>query len=251
MYIYIYILYTHTNHRFDFCLVMISFLSTALHIASASLAQNPCIHAHIHTHTHRFDFSVVMISFLSIALDIASASLALSPTIFRVLRVLRIFRILRAFRIFKSAEGLQKLVRTLLRCVCVRVCVCGGGGRSLYRGERSLYRGGVPLSALSSARYRFLNSLAADLIHIHTYIHIHILYTQISECHRQPGALLLLLSSYIYIHIHITYTHPIHTQISECRGQPGRASLAAVLHCRNSCCGIVWEPVCGGRGLVR
>mmetsp|Transcript_36006 Transcript_36006/g.86996 ORF Transcript_36006/g.86996 Transcript_36006/m.86996 type:complete len:1485 (+) Transcript_36006:2-4456(+) len=64
---------------------------------------------------NRFDFAVVMISFLCIAMDLQGASLDLNPTILRVLRIFRIFRILRAFRIFKSLEGLQKLVRTLIK----------------------------------------------------------------------------------------------------------------------------------------
>lgn len=64
---------------------------------------------------NKFDFVVVMVSFLGIAIDNVGADLALNPTILRVLRIVRIFRILRAFRIFKAAQGLQNLVRTLLR----------------------------------------------------------------------------------------------------------------------------------------
>jgi len=64
---------------------------------------------------NKFDFVVVMVSFLGIAIDNVGTDLALNPTILRVLRIVRIFRILRAFRIFKAAQGLQNLVRTLLR----------------------------------------------------------------------------------------------------------------------------------------
>jgi len=62
---------------------------------------------------NKFDFTIVMISFMGVAIEESGATIALNPTILRVLRVFRIFRILRAFRIFKAAKGLQAIVDTL------------------------------------------------------------------------------------------------------------------------------------------
>ena len=66
---------------------------------------------------NKFDFIVVMISYLGIAIDNLGQAITagLNPSAIRILRLVRIFRILRAFRIFKAAQGLQNLVRTLLR----------------------------------------------------------------------------------------------------------------------------------------
>jgi len=62
---------------------------------------------------NKFDFTIVMISFMGVAIEESGATIALNPTILRVLRVFRIFRILRAFRIFKAAKGLQTIVDSL------------------------------------------------------------------------------------------------------------------------------------------
>ena len=66
---------------------------------------------------NKFDFAVVMVSYIGIAIDNLGSAITqgLDPTLLRVLRIVRVFRILRAFRIFKAAQGLQNLVRTLLR----------------------------------------------------------------------------------------------------------------------------------------
>jgi len=62
---------------------------------------------------NKFDFFIVMISYLGIAVDNLGTSVGVNPTVLRVLRVFRIFRILRAFRIFKAAKGLQAIIATL------------------------------------------------------------------------------------------------------------------------------------------
>eukprot|EP00960_Hanusia_phi_P032705 750013-Hanusia_phi.AAC.1 len=62
---------------------------------------------------NKFDFFIVMISFIGIMIDNAGAALGFNPTILRILRIFRIFRILRAFRIFKALKGLQAIVATL------------------------------------------------------------------------------------------------------------------------------------------
>jgi len=62
---------------------------------------------------NKFDYTIVMISFVGMAFDESGATIGLNPTILRVLRVFRIFRILRAFRIFKAAKGLQAIVEAL------------------------------------------------------------------------------------------------------------------------------------------
>jgi len=62
---------------------------------------------------NKFDYTIVLISFIGIAVETSGQTVALNPTILRVLRVFRIFRILRAFRIFKAAKGLQAIVDTL------------------------------------------------------------------------------------------------------------------------------------------
>jgi len=64
---------------------------------------------------NRFDFFIVLISFVGVAVDESGATVDLNPTILRVLRVFRIFRILRAFRIFKAAKGLQSIVEALAK----------------------------------------------------------------------------------------------------------------------------------------
>ena len=56
---------------------------------------------------NRFDFTVVIVSYIGIAFDLSGSTIAINPTILRVLRIFRLFRLLRAFRIFKAAEGLQ------------------------------------------------------------------------------------------------------------------------------------------------
>ncbi|EKX47601.1 hypothetical protein GUITHDRAFT_86293, partial [Guillardia theta CCMP2712] len=62
---------------------------------------------------NKFDFFIVMTSFIGIMIDNAGAALGFNPTILRILRIFRIFRILRAFRIFKTLKGLQAIVATL------------------------------------------------------------------------------------------------------------------------------------------
>jgi hypothetical protein len=64
---------------------------------------------------NRFDFFIVIISYLGILLDGLGTSVPMDPRTLRVLRLFRIFRILRAFRILKSAKGLMRILSTLVR----------------------------------------------------------------------------------------------------------------------------------------
>ena len=62
---------------------------------------------------NKFDFFLVMISFLGYLLDSLERIISIDENTVRMLRMLRILRILRALRLIRSVEGLRKVMQTL------------------------------------------------------------------------------------------------------------------------------------------